>query len=71
MAKEELDERIRSAPSEGVQKSKQEIREGLEELRRPAGGPFISGLSAGLDIGFGMLFMAVILTFVDGRGESR
>lgn len=71
MSKEELDERIRSAPSEGVQKSKQEIlaqeiREGLEELRRPADGLFISGLSAGLDIGFGPLFMAVILTFVDG-----
>ena len=71
MSKEELDERIRSPSTEGVQKSKQEIlaqeiRAGLEELRRPASGLFLSGLSAGLDIGFGPLFMAVILTVVDG-----
>jgi formate/nitrite transporter FocA (FNT family) len=39
-----------------------QIREGLSELNRPAGGLFLSALSAGLDIGFGPLFMAIMLT---------
>lgn len=69
MSKEELDQRIRTeAPGEG-QKPKQEIlaqeiQEGLEELERPADGLFLSGVSAGLDIGFGPLLMAVLLTVV-------
>ncbi|WP_246045647.1 formate/nitrite transporter family protein [Halorussus ruber] len=71
MSKEELDRRIRTeAPGEG-QKSKQEIlaqeiQEGLEELDRPADGLLLSGISAGLDIGFGPLLMAVLLTLVGG-----
>jgi formate/nitrite transporter FocA (FNT family) len=39
-----------------------QIERGLEELRRPADGLFLSSLSAGLDIGFGPLLMAVLLT---------
>ncbi|MFC7201131.1 formate/nitrite transporter family protein [Halospeciosus flavus] len=45
----------------------QQIREGLHELERSASGLFLSGLSAGLDIGFGPLFMAVILSLVGGH----
>ncbi|MFC7082188.1 formate/nitrite transporter family protein [Halorussus caseinilyticus] len=71
MAKEELDERIETEPPGEGQKSKQEIlaqeiQEGLEELERSADGLFLSGISAGLDIGFGPLFMAVLLTLVGG-----
>lgn len=44
----------------------QEIESGLNELERPADGLLLSGLSAGLDIGFGPLLMAVILTLVGG-----
>lgn len=39
----------------------QEIEEGLVEIDRPVSGQFISGLSAGLDIGFGPFFLAVLL----------
>lgn len=48
-----------------------EIRRGLSELQRPTTGLSLSGLSAGLDIGFGPLLMAVILTTagVAGTGE--
>jgi len=45
----------------------QEIREGLHELERPADGLFLSGLSAGLDIGFGPLLMAVMITLSAGQ----
>lgn len=41
-----------------------EIAEGLRELRRSALGLFLSGLSAGLDIGFSVLLMAAMLTAV-------
>ncbi len=48
-----------------------QIRRGLSELERPTTGLSLSGLSAGLDIGFGPLLMAVILTTagVAGTGE--
>ncbi|WP_332897675.1 MULTISPECIES: formate/nitrite transporter family protein [unclassified Haladaptatus] len=39
-----------------------QIDEGLNELTRPRTGLFLSALSAGLDIGFGPLLMAVIIT---------
>ena len=42
-----------------------QIREGLAELNRPASGLFLSALSAGLDIGFGPLLMAVMLTVAE------
>ncbi len=44
----------------------QEIATGLHELRRPARGLFLSGLSAGLDIGFSLFVMAALLTMLGG-----
>ena len=44
----------------------QELEKGVLELRRPRVGIFLSGLSAGLDIGFGPLLMAAILTTPTG-----
>ena len=44
----------------------QEIEEGLIELHRPISGLFLSGLAAGLDIGFGPFLMAVVLTLPQG-----
>lgn len=44
----------------------EEIWQGLNELERPAGGLFLSGLSAGLDIGFSVLLMAAVLTALGG-----
>lgn len=44
----------------------EEIFQGLHELRRPAGGLFLSGLSAGLDIGFSVLLMGAVLTILGG-----
>jgi formate/nitrite transporter FocA (FNT family) len=49
-------------PPEGEEILEAQLREGLSELHRPADGLFLSSLSAGLDIGFGPLLMAVILT---------
>ncbi|MFB6129857.1 MAG: formate/nitrite transporter family protein [Salinigranum sp.] len=40
----------------------QEIEEGYVELNRPASGLFLSGLSAGLDIGFGPFLMVAVLS---------
>jgi formate-nitrite transporter family protein len=56
-----------SAPGRETQKSPQtilaeEIEEGLIELNRSGSGLFLSGLSAGLDIGFGPFLMAVVLS---------
>lgn len=45
----------------------EEIEGGLKELNRPAGGLLTSGLSAGLDLGFSVLLMAVMLTLVEGE----
>ena len=44
----------------------QEIEEGLIELHRPIGGLFLSGLAAGLDIGFGPFLMAIVLALPEG-----
>jgi formate/nitrite transporter FocA (FNT family) len=44
----------------------QQIQEELGELDRPAPGLLLSGLSAGLDIGFGAFLMAVMLTLAEG-----
>lgn len=44
----------------------EEIWQGLNELERPAGGLFLSGLSAGLDIGFSVFLMAAVLTALGG-----
>jgi formate/nitrite transporter FocA (FNT family) len=42
-----------------------QLRQGLSELNRPRDGLFLSALSAGLDIGFGPLLMAVMLTVTE------
>jgi len=41
-----------------------EIEQGVRELGRPTGGLLTSALSAGLDLGFSVLLMAVMLTLV-------
>lgn len=40
----------------------EELQKGLKELNRPGSGLLLSGLSAGLDIGFGPLLMAMLLS---------
>ncbi|WP_435359782.1 formate/nitrite transporter family protein [Haloarchaeobius sp. DFWS5] len=48
----------------------EQIEEGMNQLQRSVDGLFLSGLSAGLDIGFGPLLMVVLLTLVgDTWGE--
>jgi formate/nitrite transporter FocA (FNT family) len=64
----------RDRPLEEAQKSyhtvlEQQILEALEDLRRPAPGLALSALSAGLDLGFGPLLMAVLVTLI-GRTWS-
>lgn len=64
-----------SSPNASSQKSyqsilEQEITEGLRELDRPSSGLFISGLSAGLDVSFSLLLIAVLLTLVKGQFGS-
>lgn len=44
-----------------------QIREGMNELNRESIGLFLSSLSAGLDIGFGPLLMAVVVTISTGK----
>jgi len=48
----------------------QAIQEAVDEFERASSGLFLSGLSAGLDIGFGPLLMAVILTLL-GTGTPE
>ena len=43
-----------------------EVARGQSELERPAGGLLVSGLSAGLDLGFSVFLMAIILTLTEG-----
>lgn len=45
----------------------QEIQEGVKAFERSTGGLFVSGLSAGLDIGFSLFLMAVMKTQVEGQ----
>jgi formate/nitrite transporter FocA (FNT family) len=59
--------RATDAPQEQPQKSyhtilEQHVRQAQEELDRPAGALLLSGLSAGLDLGFGPFLMAVMAT---------
>ncbi len=44
-----------------------EIAEGLGEMKRSNKGLFIAGLSAGLDVGFSLFLMAVMLTYTKGQ----
>lgn len=48
----------------------QQIEEGLAQLHRSADGLFLSGMSAGLDLGFGPLIAAAALTLIDGTGSA-
>lgn len=43
-----------------------QVEEGEKEIERTASGLLLSSLSAGLDIGFGPLLMAAVLTFASG-----
>lgn len=49
---------------------RQQIEEGLTQLQRSADGLFLSGLSAGLDLGFGPLVAAAALTLLGGSGSA-
>jgi formate/nitrite transporter FocA (FNT family) len=43
----------------------QKIAQGLTELQRPSSGLFISGFSAGLDIGFSVFLMGIVFTLLN------
>lgn len=43
-----------------------EMENALKEIDRPSKGVFLSGFSAGLNLSFGALFMAMVLTFSGG-----
>ncbi|MDQ4077324.1 MAG: formate/nitrite transporter family protein [Chloroflexota bacterium] len=45
----------------------QEMSEGLSEIKRSTPSLFLAGLSAGLDVGFSLLFIAVTMTLVEGQ----
>ncbi|ESP88004.1 formate/nitrite transporter family protein [Candidatus Halobonum tyrrellensis] len=69
------EEQFEQAEQEGGQPTygeilAREIDEGLGELNRPLDGLALSGLSAGLDIGFGPFLMAVVLTVGAGSYSS-
>jgi formate/nitrite transporter FocA (FNT family) len=62
-----MDSPATDLPRQEAQKSyhtilEQHVRQAQEELERPAGALLLSGLSAGLDLGFGPFLMAVIAT---------
>jgi formate/nitrite transporter FocA (FNT family) len=64
-----------ASKSEPAQKSyqkilEQEITEGLKELDRETAGLFISGISAGLDVGFSLFLMGVMITLVHPESGS-
>lgn len=44
----------------------EEIALGLGELQRPLSGLLLSAFSAGLDVGFSVLLMAVVLSLANG-----
>lgn len=63
--------------SEGADQAKgsdqilrEEIFQGLHELERSSRGLLLSGLSAGLDVGFSVFFMAVTLTLMGGSLDA-
>ena len=59
-------ERARQAGAQISQILKHEIQEGRIAIHRPVGRLFLSGLSAGLDIGFSLFLIAVTKTQVHG-----
>ena len=67
-----MDATATDIPREEPQKSyhtilEQHVRQAQEELERPAVALLLSGLSAGLDLGFGPFLMAVMTTLTAGE----
>ncbi len=60
------DTREREPKKASAQILRQEVREALDALERPVAGLFVSGVSAGLDIGFSLFLMAIMLTRAEG-----
>lgn len=60
----EEEQSAKKAPQEIL---RTEIREGVDALERSVGSLFMSGLSAGLDVGFSLLLMAVMWTTAESR----
>lgn len=48
---------------------KEEMGKGLGALRRSAAGLFVSGLSGGLDVGFSLLAMGIVVTIGQDLGD--
>ena len=68
----ELERHKEEEKAEEPQKSyetilEQEIEAGVTELERPAPGLFLSGLSAGLDVSFSLLAIAVMTHLMEGH----
>ena len=68
---EELERHKEDEKSQEPQKGyetilEQEIQSGVTELERPTGGLFLSGLSAGLDVSFSLLVIAVVTHLTEG-----
>lgn len=57
----------RDAKRDSEEILRQEVHEALAALNRPNRALFISGISAGLDVGFSLLLMGVMLTQIDGQ----
>jgi formate/nitrite transporter FocA (FNT family) len=75
MGKDDVSEESSESSPGGEQKPQksygtildQELESGLTELERPAAGLLLSGLSAGLDVSFSLLLMAIMSTRVEGH----
>ena len=52
---------------ESTQILRHELKEALDALERPANRLFFSGLAAGMEVGFSLFLMAVMLTLAGGR----
>lgn len=61
-----MEEREPRKPAESI--LKQQISSGLTELERSTSGLLMSGLSAGLDVGFSVFLMATLKTLDSGKG---
>jgi formate/nitrite transporter FocA (FNT family) len=61
----------KDTPAESEAILEAQLRQGLSELHRPSDGLLLSALSAGLDVGFGPLLMAVLLTTAGGSATGE
>lgn len=66
-ADSDLEHEVAEAKKPSKEILAEELAEGVEALERSAAGLLISGLSAGLDIGFSVFLMAVVRTMLAGR----